>query len=156
MVLALTPIALATGCSGNPGSEQTVHRYFAAVSNGDSERMAETFVAEVAEGIKLAVLPRISIENLVIKTVSETEDTAEVTAEYDTDFPVPTHIKVRFILVKIDGDWLISAAEAAGLGNIARAKVLVYDEGQDLLETKDGTSPSRHVQICRADFMPRC
>ena len=118
--------------------------------------MAETFVPEAAERIKSAVLPEVLIDNLVLVVMLVTEDTAEITAEYDTDFPVPTHNKVRFILVKIDGDWLISAVVAEDVGGVDQTRLPIYAEAQDSPWVEDGPSPSRHVQICRADVMPRC
>ena len=120
VAVALMLGATLSGCGGTPGPEDTVQRYFDAVSARDSARLAKAFIPEVGEGMRQATLPGISIENLKIEKISETEDTSEVIAEYDAEIaigerPTQTHAKVRFTLTKTDGEWLISNAEAEGV-----------------------------------------
>ena len=91
------------------GPESTVKAYYDALSAGDNEKLGSLFIPEFGEGIKGAELPEISITNLVVETLSETKGMAEVTAEYDVDFPAPAHAKVKVTLVRIDGKWLISS-----------------------------------------------
>jgi hypothetical protein len=74
--------------------------------------MAGVFTHEVRDAMSLVILPEVSIDNLDVEKVSETGDTAEVIAEYDADFPGPGHTRVKFTLTRIDGEWLISNAEA--------------------------------------------
>ena len=90
--------------------------HFDALSAGDSGKLASVFIHEVGESLSDATLPEIIIENLDIEKISETEDTAEVTAEYDAeitinDKPTQAHAKVKFTRTKADGEWLISNAE---------------------------------------------
>jgi hypothetical protein len=104
--------AAISGCSGPPGPEEQVRTYLDALSDGDSVRMAGVFTHEVRDAMSLVILPEVSIDNLDVEKVSETGDTAEVIAEYDADFPGPGHTRVKFTLTRIDGEWLISNAEA--------------------------------------------
>ena len=115
LALSVTLIlgTLLSGCGGEAGPEDTVRRYFDALSARDSARAARVFIPEVSEGISRAALPEISIENLKIEKTSETEDKSEVTAEYDAEIaigeePTQTHAKVKFTLTKTGGEWLIS------------------------------------------------
>lgn len=110
-----------SGCDGVADPEDTVRRYFDALSARDSARAARAFIPEVGEGISRAPLPEISIENLKIEKISETEDTSEVTAEYDAETtrregPTRSHAKVKFTLTKTDGEWLIT--ELLSWGNV--------------------------------------
>ena len=81
--------------------------------------MASAFTPEVREGMSQAILPEISISNLKIEKISETEDTSEVTASYDAEIVIgensiqdQSHDKVKFTLTKTDDEWLISNVEA--------------------------------------------
>ena len=119
LAVALMLGATLSGCGGRAGPEDTVQRYFDAISDRNSARLARLFIPETGEGMSQAMLPEISIENLKIEKISETEDTSEVTAEYDAEIaigenPTQTHAKVKFTLTKTDGEWLISNAEAEG------------------------------------------
>ena len=138
LVVALSLGTVLSGCSGDsgggdPGPEETVQTHFDALSAGDSEKLASVFIHEVGESLSDATLPEIIIENLDIEKISETEDTAEVTAEYDAeitinDKPTQAHAKVKFTLTKADGEWLISNAEEILIE--VEATVLVYDEAE--------------------------
>ena len=112
--------------------------HFDALSAGDSEKLASVFIHEVGESLSDATLPEIIIENLDIEKISETEDTAEVTAEYDAeitinDKPTQAHAKVKFTLTKADGEWLISNAEEILIEVEATVLVVSPDDfaGQD-------------------------
>ena len=132
--MLVTLAALGTflsGCSGETDPEDTVRRYFDALSARDSARAARVFIPEVREGISRATLPEISIENLKIEKISETEDTSEVTAEYDAEIvigegPTRTHAKVTFTMIKTDGEWLIS--DLLSWGNILQPDMLEVEE----------------------------
>ena len=120
-----------SGCGGGADPEDTVQRYFDALSARDSARAGRVFIPEVREGISRAALPEISIENLKIEKISETEDTSEVTAEYDAEFtigegPTRTHAKVTFTLTKTDGEWLIS--DLLSWGNVLQPDMLEVEE----------------------------
>ena len=130
----LATLALGTflsGCGGGADPEDTVRRYFDALSARDSARAARVFIPEVREGISRAALPEISIENLKIEKISETEDTSEVTAEYDAEItigegPTRTHAKVKFSLTKIGSEWLIS--DLFSWGNVLQPDMLEVEE----------------------------
>lgn len=130
----LVTLALGTflsGCDGETGPEDTVRRYFDALSARDSARAARVFIPEVSDGISRAPLPEISIENLKIEKISETEDTSEVTAEYDAEFiigdgPTRIHAKVTFTMTKADGEWLIS--DLLSWGNVLQPDMLEVEE----------------------------
>ncbi len=126
----LTLAVLLVGCGGSSGSspEGTVRDYFDALSEGNSERLATLFVPEVNEGLADATLPPITITNLVVEVESATSDSAQVLAEYDADFPVEAHTKLRFILVNREGEWLISDAEALEIVRDDGIVVQVLDE----------------------------
>ena len=133
VAVALTLGTLLAGCGGDPGPEDTVQTHFDALSAGDSEKLASVFIPEAGESLSDVTLPEITIENLDIEKVSETEDTAEVTAEYDAeitinDKPTQAHAKVKFTLIKADGEWLISNSEEILIE--VEATVLVYDEAE--------------------------
>ena len=89
-----------------------MREYFRSLDAGDPERLAATFLPELGESLRDATLPEISIDNLSIERLSKAQDTVEVAAEYDTDFPTDAHIEVRIVLVKRDGEWLISEFRA--------------------------------------------
>ncbi|MCE2462843.1 MAG: nuclear transport factor 2 family protein [Dehalococcoidia bacterium] len=131
LVVTLALGMFLSGCGGEVGPEDTVRRYFDALSARDSARAARVFIPEVSEGISRAALPEISIENLKIEKISETEDTSEVTAEYDAEItrgegPTRTHDKVTFIMTKTDGEWLISAL--LSWGNVLQRDMLEVEE----------------------------
>ena len=89
-----------------------MREYFRSLDAGDPERLAATFLPELGESLRDATLPEISIDNLSIDRLSKAQDTVEVAAEYDTDSPTDAHIEVRIVLVKRDGEWLISEFRA--------------------------------------------
>ena len=68
--------------------------------------MSDLFVPEV--DIVRTRLEPISIENLVIDTVSATDDSALLSAEYDVDFPESARMTATISLVKQGERWLIS------------------------------------------------
>ncbi len=109
----LVLVTLLTACGDGSSPEATVRQYFRSLEAGDSERLAATFLPELGESLRDATLPEISFENLSIERISKAQDTVEVAAEFDTDFPTDAHLKVRIVLVKRDGEWLISSFEAA-------------------------------------------
>ena len=120
-----------SGCDGEADPEDTVRRYFDALSARDSARAARVFIPETSERIRRAPLPEISIENLKIEKISETEDTSEVTAEYDAEItigegPARTHYKVKFTMIKTDGEWLIS--DLLSWGNVLQPDMLEVEE----------------------------
>ena len=127
MLVTLALGVFLSGCGGGLGPEDTVQRYFDAVLARDSARAARVFVPEVSEGISRASLPEVSIENLKIEKISETENTSEVIAEYDAEIiigegPTRTHAKVTFTMTKTDGEWLIS--DLVSWGNVLQPDML--------------------------------
>ncbi len=105
-VAMLAAVLLSASCNGASTPESTVRDYYDALSAGNAARLIDLFVPEV-EIIRTRLQP-ITIENLVIETVSATEDAAQVVAEYDVDFPRDAHIGATITLVKRGSRWLIS------------------------------------------------
>ena len=68
-----------------PSPEDTVRALIDAMGAGDSERMASLGIPENAEQIRQVNLPKLTISNLNVQKLSETEDTAEVAAGYDVE-----------------------------------------------------------------------
>ena len=98
----------AVSCGGESTPESTVRDYYDALSAGNAVRLPDLFVPEVADSMLRTRLQPIGVENLVIETVSATESSGLLTAEYDVDFPQNTRIKAIITLVKHDQRWLIS------------------------------------------------
>ena len=89
-------------------------------------------VPELRESLAGVELPESSISNMTIEKISETKDTAEVTAEYDLQLTFEgklqeAHLKVKFSLEKRDGVWLVSGQEPIALEQES-VQVLVHDE----------------------------
>ncbi len=110
--MLLVPVVLFAACGGGSGPEETVKDYYAAISAGDPERLAATFVPGVEESIAGAALLPVSITNLAVELEAEYSESAKVLAEYDADFLVETSAKVRFHLERQSGRWLIADIEA--------------------------------------------
>ena len=99
---------LAVSCGEESTPESTVRDYYDALSEGNAVQLPDLFVPEVADSMLRTRLQPIAVENLVIETVSATEGTALLIAEYDVDFPQNTRITATITLVKHDKRWLIS------------------------------------------------
>ena len=110
--MSLVLVVLFAACGGASGPEETVKDYYSAISAGDTDRLAATFVPGVEESIAGAALLPVSITNLVVELEAEYSESATVLAEYDADFLVLTAAKVRFHLERQSGRWLIANIEA--------------------------------------------
>ena len=109
MLLAtLAAVLIAVSCGGESTPESTVRDYYDALSRGNAVRLPDLFVPEVADSMLRTRLQPIAVENLIIRTVSTTDDSALLTAEYDVDFPDIARIKATISLLKRGQRWLIS------------------------------------------------
>ena len=109
MLLAMLAAVLVTAsCGGESTPEATVRAYYDALSRGNADRLPDLFVPEVADSMLRTRLQPIAVENLIIRAVSTTDDSALLNAEYDVDFPEIARIKATISLLKRDQRWLIS------------------------------------------------
>jgi len=69
----------------------------------------------------------VTLSNLTVQKLSETQDTAEVAAGYNVEVPFKGHAEVIVTLVKTDGQWLVSDM-VEGQQADAKVEVLVQDE----------------------------
>ena len=104
----LAAFLVAASCGGESTPETTVRDYYDALSRGNAVRLPDLFVPEVADSMLRTRLQPIAVENLIIRTVSTTDDSALLTAEYDVDFPEIARIKATISLLKRGQRWLIS------------------------------------------------
>ena len=125
----LLVLATLAACGGGDSSpEDTVNAYFDALSAGEPEKLADLFIPEFGEGLSQATLPEITVSNLTLKKVIETEVNAAVAAGYDVNFPTQARVDVIITLVKTDGRWLISTFEPSDAPIESSIMVLVQDE----------------------------
>ena len=107
-VAMLAGVLFAVSCGGSTGPETTVRDYYEALSLGNAALLPNLFVPEVGSTMQDVTLPSITVENLEIETVLQTEDRAQLIAEYDVDFPEDAHVRVTVLLEKQGTRWLIS------------------------------------------------
>ena len=136
-----------------PSPEDTVRALIDAMGAGDSERMASLGIPENAEQIRQVNLPKLTISNLNVQKLSETEDTAEVAAGYDVESPalkIDGHVDVSVTLVKTNGQWLIS--EMNEVQTETRVEVLVHDEADVPVAGAKVTIGNAEKEIIRTEI----
>jgi len=118
LLLAFTTSGL--GCGNNePGPEDTVHQMFKALEAGDFQKAVSYTTIEQPEWLlekQQEMFKSVDIENLILKTISESENEAILEAEYDIEFTVyvynefttKQHNTMTVKLVRVDDRWLIS------------------------------------------------
>ena len=136
-----------------PSPEDTVRALIDAMGAGDSERMASLGIPENAEQIRQVNLPKLTISNLNVQKLSETEDTAEVAAGYDVEssaLKIDGHVDVSVTLVKTNGQWLIS--EMNEVQTETRVEVLVHDEADVPVAGAKVTIGNAEKEIIRTEI----
>jgi len=123
------------------GPEKTVHAWFDTYAAKDAEKFVSLFVPEQREQMAEITMPDVSFSNLKIETISQTEETAEITAAYDIELTIngkteQSHTKLKFGLEKRDSEWLISKVEPIET-EVASVEVLVHDEENNPISEAD-------------------
>jgi hypothetical protein len=109
------------GIGGTSGPEQTIRAFYRAAERLDASGQADLLVEEyramweMTLEMSYAMVDSLSISNLAITIISQTEDTVEAVTEYDIGFELKDgttypgeHEDDHFELTRVGGQWLIS------------------------------------------------
>jgi len=122
LVAVVVIIALLIGGIGGTSSpEQTVRSFYRAAERLDASGQADLLVeeyramSEMTLEMAYAAIDSLSISDLTVTITSQTDDTAEVTAEYDYTYRgkdgsvyPKEHDVDHFELIRVGSQWLIS------------------------------------------------
>jgi hypothetical protein len=121
VIVVVVIVALLAGGMGSTSSpEETVRAFYREAQSLDASRQADLLVEEYRAAwemtleISYAMVDWLSISDLAVATTSQTQNTAEVVAEYDLDFRMKDgteypgeHEEDHFELVRVGNRWLI-------------------------------------------------